>query len=445
MKQKEFEELYLRHKGEIERFVYYKTPSKSDGDDILQETALAAYLGCGAIRDTASFKAWIFKIAANKCFDYYRKRARLAEVPLEEVSGSIRRGADSTSQIVRDTLETLRERDMQILYLYYISGRPQSWIAQYLGVPIGTVKSRLSTAKQSFRDAYPRAITPLPADTAMQERTGDIIQHTRNKGDITMKCLPTKLYDYTITPSSKEPFSVKWEEVMGWFFVPRLDEKLSWAAYDFPERRMSEYFEIEAIGKASVHGIEGVEFFARESNSPDNLTHRNADVARTFVAQLTDTHCRILSESHMVGDVRMYYTFLDEDEFLGNWGYGEDNCGKEINLAPKGLIKLDGDALTCPADLTELDIIGRYIVSINGVEYDTVCVVDANVYNTGVVGVQYIDREGRTVLWRRYNRDDWHFDRDGLLWSEKLPLNERIAVNGEVYVHWYDCVTSYIL
>ena len=43
---------------------------------------------------------------------------------------------------------------------------------------------------------------------------------------------------------------------------------------------------------------------------------------------------------------------------------------------------------------------------------------------------------GRTILWRRFNRDDWATDRfGGRLWSEQLPDNERITVNGEQYAH----------
>ena len=57
-----------------------------------------------------------------------------------------------------------------------------------------------------------------------------------------------------------------------------------------------------------------------------------------------------------------------------------------------------------------------------------------------------MDRNGRTVLWRRFNKDDWAIDRfGGKLWSEKLPENEQITVNGETYVHWYDCISEYVL
>lgn len=92
-----------------------------------------------------------------------------------------------------------------------------------------------------------------------------------------------------------------------------------------------------------------------------------------------------------------------------------------------------------------LDIAGRFQVTIAGKEYDTVCVMDIETYNPGVASEQYLDKNGRTILWRRFNRDDWAYNYYKQRWSEKLPDNERITVNGETYVHWYDCITDYIL
>ena len=71
--------------------------------------------------------------------------------------------------------------------------------------------------------------------------------------------------------------------------------------------------------------------------------------------------------------------------------------------------------------------------------------LDVALYNEAVVSEQYIDQKGRTVLWRRFNRDDWAMESfGGGLWSERLPDNERLTVNGETYVHWYDCVSDYV-
>lgn len=91
-----------------------------------------------------------------------------------------------------------------------------------------------------------------------------------------------------------------------------------------------------------------------------------------------------------------------------------------------------------------LDVVGRYTVSINGKSYDCICVMDIESCDCGVISEQFLDKNGRTVLWRRFNRDDWAVERYQKKWSELLPENEQVIVNGDTYVHWYDCITDYI-
>ncbi len=153
----------------------------------------------------------------------------------------------------------------------------------------------------------------------------------------------------------------------------------------------------------------------------------------------------MLAEIHTEGGVHRYYTFLDGDAFLNSWGFGEDNCGNEVNLTRKGDITRKGSVITTREKQFLLDVVGRCEVSINDKTYDTVCVMDCYTYNDGVVSEQFLDRSGRTVLWRRFNRNDWNIERYGKRWTELLPGNERITVNGTPYVHWYDCITDYIL
>ena len=256
-----------------------------------------------------------------------------------------------------------------------------------------------------------------------------------------MRKLPASIPQYSIDDCSDEPFSVKWEELMGWFLVPRIGEKLLWGIYDASSGKCSRVFDMRVTGKAMVHGIEGVELTAKEYpySGKGNVTKR------TFIAQLTDTHCRFLAALRNDGDVRNYITFLDGDAFLLNWGFGEDNCGNETNLAVKGKISRSGKEIRTSGMSAVLDIIGRYSVSIGGKTYDTVCVMDIETYNQGVVSQQYLDRKGRTILWRRFNRDDFSITSSEKKWSEQLPNNERLTVNGQTYVHWFDCITDHIL
>jgi len=145
-------------------------------------------------------------------------------------------------------------------------------------------------------------------------------------------------------------------------------------------------------------------------------------------------------------DKAEFYTFLDADDFIPNWGFGEDNCGNEINIKPKGIITRAGDTITCSAEIpVALDVVGRYKVELIGSSYDTILIMDIQLYNEGVMSETYLDKNGRTILWRRFNRDDWAIDRYKEKWSDKLPNNEKVIINGEKYVHWYDCITDYIL
>ena len=91
------------------------------------------------------------------------------------------------------------------------------------------------------------------------------------------------------------------------------------------------------------------------------------------------------------------------------------------------------------------DVVGRYKVTIGDKEYDTVCVMNVGHFNSRIAIEQYLDKNGRTILWRRFNKNDWAKHRYGKEWTELLPDNERLTINGETYVHWYDCITDYIL
>ena len=324
--------------------------------------------------------------------------------------------------VVEETMEMLKPADRQILELVYWQELPQAEISRLLGIPVGTVKSRLHGARGRFRERY-----PYPPQT---------------KGDQNMKKLPKYMPDYAIRESVQPPFAIKWEELMGYFMVPRLGEKLSWGIYDQPSKLCSDIYKMEAVGKARVHGIEGVEITVRAGD----WSGKDDGIKRVFVAQLTDTHCRYLAALRTEGDVRNYITFLDSDIFMPTWGFGDNNCGHEINLVPRGDIVRQGNVVKSADKKFLLDIVGRYEITINGKTYDTVCLMDLETKDTNVFSEQYIDRNGRTILWRRFNRDDWSFDPvDKRKWSEKLPDNERITVNGQTYVHWYDCISDYIL
>lgn len=417
-----FEKLLAENKCVIERFVHFRISNAEDAEDILQEIYLAAWKSFDNLNDKSHFKSWIISIARNKCNDYYRKDKFdvIDDYDLELCVG--KSGIGEKFEII-ELIKSLNENDREILTLYYFAGYSQQEISRALKIPIGTVKSRLYNARNNFKLKY----APYYNDI---------------KGDANMS-LPKYLPEYTIAKLNKNPFEVKCEELMGWLIIPRIDEKIEWALYEYETKQQTERCELKVVSKAIIHDIEGVEIIAKEYNSfESNKLDLNSFTERKFIAQLTETHCRFLAESHKSNGITHYYTFLDDNEFIKNWGYGVNNCGKETNLSFKSLAKRDGNNIV--SDSNVMDIVGRYAVTINGKTYDTVCLMDIETYDEGVVTEQYIDKNGRTILWRRFNADDWKYEKYNQLWSKKLPNNDRIKVNDKVYIHWYDCISSYI-
>lgn len=431
----ELEQLLQVNLPVLKRFVHYKINNFSDAEDIIQEVCLTATVNFGMLKSREAFKSWLIGIATNKCKDYYRKQAKVLELPVDKLSeralGVGRLGIREQSVVV-DTLETLGDKEKQILYLYFFKSLSQEEIAKKLSLPLGTVKSRLHYAKEKFKVQYP--YPPKEKNIRRDNMIGNVKQ------------MPDNMPEYTIVKSEKEPFSVKWEELQGWLLVPREGEKLTWGLYDMPSRKRTEYTEMKVLGKAEIHGLEGMEISAIQYDAEDYYRTGSVDkMERRFVAQLTDTHCRYLAESHEENGVRKLYTFLDGDDFLNNWGFGEDNCGNEVNLSRKGLLNREGAMISGLTEKEIVDVVGRYTITIGGKTYDTICVMDIQCFNDGVASEQFLDKNGRTILWRRFNKNDWAMDRYGKLWTELLPENERLVINGETYVHWYDCITDYIL
>ncbi len=423
----EFEQLFNDNKLAVERFVKFKISKIDDAEDILQEVFLIAFENFDKLNNKEAFKAWLIGIARNKCNDYYRKKASAFEISIDELTDhqlyQSRLGYIEVETIidVNDIMQRLGNRDKEILYLSYWKWLPHSEIAKKLGIPVGTVKSRLFTAKKNFKAIY----------------TFDNLTERRNN---TMKNLPDNLPKYTITNLEKEPFEVKCEELQGLSIIPKLNEKTIWGLYDFDTKKCNEYSEVSVVGRIDIHGIEGVEIDSIQYDLKNKRTNK-----RQFAAQLTDNHCRYLAESHLENDLKKCITFLDGEIFMNNWGFGEDNCGNETLLKQKGLITRKDNTITKNTDKETTDIVGRYEVNIFGKSYDTVCSMELGHFKNSIAIEMYIDKNGRTVLWRRFNRDDWAINRYKTTWSERLPNNEKLIINGEVYVHWYDCITDYIL
>lgn len=418
----EFERLLQDNHVFLERYVKYKISNLHDAEDIIQEVCLTATLKFDTLKKLASFKAWLIGIAKYKCNDYYRKTAADMQISIETLSESvlvIGRFGVMEHSIVRDTLDMLADNEKQILYLYYFKEMSQEDISRQLSIPIGTVKSRLHYAKEKFKQHYPNQKT--------------------SKGVNAMKKLPETLPKYKIEPLNTFPYTIVHEELPGMFIVPRVGEKISFGVYDFPSRKQNGVYMLNVTGNICIHDVDGVAIQKKYCNA-------GIPEESTVFACLTDSHCKYLGGITCDNNGNQnLITFLDNN-FDDYFGIGEDNCGFPTHRKAEGKIQQNKDGLIILGDDDVSDIVGSFAITIGEKTYETVRLIDFQKgANGGMLCEYYLDRNGRSILWRRFNHNNWAHGRYGTQWTELLPENETLVVNGAIYVHWYDCITNYIL
>ena len=169
-----FELLVRRHTPELHQFVLRFTGDSVAAEDVVQETFLQVHHSAAGFDPQRRLKPWLFTIAANKARDHLRRMRRRREVALnthiqpEEEGG--RRFLDlmagdetpppeallieENRKLIRGIIETMPDKLMEVLILAYYHRFPYKEIAEIVGVPLGTVKSRLHAALAFFGQRY---------------------------------------------------------------------------------------------------------------------------------------------------------------------------------------------------------------------------------------------------------------------------------------------------
>ena len=124
---------------------------------------MRAAAGLHAFRAESTFRTWFTGIALN-CFRERRRRAARAGPAAEPAMAESRTQAEGPTLDVSEVLDWLSAPHREVLILHDVEGFTHEEIARALGIEIGTSKSRLSRARQLFRERW-RAVPepPMPA------------------------------------------------------------------------------------------------------------------------------------------------------------------------------------------------------------------------------------------------------------------------------------------
>jgi RNA polymerase sigma-70 factor (ECF subfamily) len=159
-----FELLMSSHLPQVRRFARAFASSDADVDDLAQEALVKVYKSLRSFRFQAAFKTWLYSVVRNVFFDATRSRAgreRSLEEPLEGGHVQVPSGdtpadeglarAQERQRLWR-ALRRLPAEFRTAVVLFDVEGHTYEELAAIEGVPIGTIKSRLSRGRGLLRD-----------------------------------------------------------------------------------------------------------------------------------------------------------------------------------------------------------------------------------------------------------------------------------------------------
>ena len=168
-----FEIIVGRHKNAIVSFLFRFTGDFRTAEDLAQEAFLRVFKKIQDYNSMAKFSTWLYTIASNLAKDEFKRRSRHPARSLDwKGAGDTTRDmpqakADTTSSVpearlekdevrlnVNKALDLLEAHDREILVLKDVQSLSYDEIAEILGLPMGTVKSRISRARTAFKDVW---------------------------------------------------------------------------------------------------------------------------------------------------------------------------------------------------------------------------------------------------------------------------------------------------
>jgi RNA polymerase sigma-70 factor (ECF subfamily) len=150
-----FQQLYHRYQPMIYNYILRLIHQKNAAEELLQDTFLATWQGARKFRGQSSVKTWIFRIAHYKAVSWLRKHQKANQTTefspdllIASPEPSPEKNLIDKAEIGRVlmALDTLSASHRAVVELTFVHGFAYQQIAEIMGCPVGTVKSRMSYA-----------------------------------------------------------------------------------------------------------------------------------------------------------------------------------------------------------------------------------------------------------------------------------------------------------
>jgi len=187
------EQFVIEHYEAIFRFLRNLTGSKEDAEDLTQQTFLRAWEALPNFRGDSSLSTWLHSIAYREYTHWLRSQREF--VPLDEIVDMPDEQSNQNLEAVllRWAIYRLDPEHREVFVLYYVQGFSVREVAKIIGVPVGTVKSRLFFARQKLKELLSDVI-PEPVE-ALGKNYQEVLR------------MAVRIAEVTVTPSPLRPGS----------------------------------------------------------------------------------------------------------------------------------------------------------------------------------------------------------------------------------------------
>ena len=172
----QFERLAQENERRVYAVCFHMVGNREDAQDCAQETMLRAFRAFSSFRRDASFSTWITRIAVNACLEALRKRRPAASLDaLREDAGFdppdtaptayARLEQKERMRLLQEGLRQLPDDMRAVIVLRDLEGMEYDAIAEALGLPLGTVKSRVSRARNKLSEILQKSSELFSSDS----------------------------------------------------------------------------------------------------------------------------------------------------------------------------------------------------------------------------------------------------------------------------------------
>ena len=177
---KAYQEIVRRFQAMAFGYAYVSLGDRQLAEDQVQEAFVEAYEGLASLREPAAFPGWFRVIVQRRCARARRARMKAGELEAARdvqstdafpIDGMIRR---ETASLVRAAIASLPHPQREITSLFYLGGGSHAGIAEFLELPIGTVKHQLHVARSTLRERMKTMRLPRVTSLAPQFLVDDL-------------------------------------------------------------------------------------------------------------------------------------------------------------------------------------------------------------------------------------------------------------------------------